>query len=92
MAREGMGAVQMSTTPKGLFKLVEEMGELQQVLGKLAAFPDYKHPGELKLKTAIKDELADVYAALQYFVIENGIDLDYSRIDQKINKFRKWDL
>lgn len=82
----------MSDRLKGIFKLVEEMGELQQVLGKLASYPNHQHPEDSKLKTALKEELADVYAALQYFVIENGVDLDYNRIDQKINKFRKWDL
>jgi len=82
----------MSDRLKGIFKLVEEMGELQQVLGKLASYPNNQHPEDSKLKTALKEELADVYAALQYFVVKNGIDLDYNRVDQKINKFSKWDL
>lgn len=66
----------------GLAKLVEEMGELNQVLGKLVAFPDGKHPSRKKpLKTSLQEEIADTLAALQFFVESN--DLNSKRIDNR---------
>lgn len=52
----------------GLAKLAEECGELQQVIGKLMAFPDGgEHPdGAGRLDHRLADELADVLAAVLY--------------------------
>jgi len=52
-------------TAKGLAKLIEECGELQQVAGKkLAYFHTDEHPdGKGSLKQRLQDEIADVMAA-----------------------------
>lgn len=80
----------------GFFKLQEEMGELNQVLGKIGAFSDTEqHPdGGPPLTERAEDELADVMAACHYFAEIN--DLDKARIvdrcQDKLSKFRHWGL
>ena len=81
-------------------KLVEELGELLQLLGKLSAFPDRIHPdrkGDLLYR--IHDEIADVYAALRYFREQHHLTMDaeythptslWRRIQEKLSKFRVW--
>ncbi len=81
-------------------KLVEELGELLQLLGKLSAFPDGIHPdGKGELKYRLLDEIADVYAALRYFREQHLMtDLKeyqhptnlWDRIQRKLTKFRVW--
>lgn len=85
----------MSEQWRGIFKLLEEMGELQQVLGKLGPFPDGEHPdGEKHLSLRLCDELADVLAAIRYFIEINNLDLDkiMMRTDIKLDKFVHWGL
>lgn len=81
---------------RGIFKLIEEMGELNTELGKLMAFPTGKHPDMVvKVEPLIKrvaNEMADVYAALEYFGDENSIAMDKTRITEKIGKFQQWRL
>lgn len=58
----------------GIAKLMEEMGELQAVLGKLMAYPDGKHPDmryATPLLQRLREELADVLAATQFFIGHN---------------------
>lgn len=79
----------------GIFKLMEEMGELIQVLGKLGPFPSGNHPdnnGDLVGRATL--EIADVYAALDYFVAANGLDNKTIAMcrAQKLEKFRYWTL
>ena len=80
---------------KGIFKLMEEMAELQQVLAKLAAFPDGRHPdiarGAPPLLDRLVDELADVDAALRYFLMVNEIR-NAAGSNRKLERFMEWDL
>lgn len=70
------------------YKLVEEMGELAQVLGKLSYESD---PQTLK---NLEDEVADVLAAIQMFIELNKLDEDLigNRISFKTKKWGKKDL
>lgn len=85
----------------GLSKLMEEIGELQIVLGTLqqtcgklmGSGGDINHwSGNLKEKFI--EELGDVYAALDFFTEKNFSDEDITQIaDQSINKYyiyNKW--
>lgn len=80
---------------RGIWKLMEEMGELSQLLGKIGPFPLGKHPdgkGDLRIRMA--DEIADVYAALDYFVETNNFNDEFiqGRRAVKLAQFRKWIL
>lgn len=80
---------------RGIFKLTEECGELLTDIGKLAVFPDVPHPdGKGLMKPRIQDELADVLAAVQYFIENNNFDKYYinDRKEEKLKKFRQWGL
>jgi NTP pyrophosphatase (non-canonical NTP hydrolase) len=80
---------------RGIFKLTEECGELLTDIGKLAVFPDVPHPdGKGLMKPRIQDELADVLAAVQYFIETNDFDKKYinDREQEKLKKFRQWEL
>lgn len=80
---------------QGIHKLTEECGELTQLLGKLAAFPSAPHPdGKGDLRSRVSDEVADVAAALDYFVETNNLNTYYirERHDKKLSQFRKWGL
>jgi NTP pyrophosphatase (non-canonical NTP hydrolase) len=78
-----------------IIKVIEECGELQQILAKKLQFPDSKyHPdnSEKTIHERIEDEVADVYAALH--VLKKYLDLGFSstieRMDEKIITFEKW--
>lgn len=80
---------------RGIFKLTEECGELLTDIGKLAVFQDVPHPdGKGLMKPRIQDELADVLAAVQYFIETNNFDYKYilERKEEKIKKFNQWEL
>lgn len=79
---------------RGLFKLVEEAGELQQVLGKLGVFPEGRHATGKKLIPALEEELADMIAAIDYFIDENSLDMIAinERVRKKRQKFDEWGL
>lgn len=80
---------------QGICKLVEEQGELLQVIGKLMAFPDGQHPdGQGDLTQRLEDELADVGAALQYFIDQNKLDqvIMLTRAKMKQALFENWQL
>lgn len=85
----------MPMTAKGVAKLIEECGELIQVLGKKLAYWDTdEHPdGAGSLNTRIEDEMADVRAAI--VMVAAGLDLDLRRIQERITKkyqtFSAWD-
>lgn len=80
---------------KGIAKLNEECGEVVQIIGKLMAYPNGQHPdGEGDLKQRLGDELADVQAAIEYFVFRNPIDeirLNKRR-KKKFKQFCKWEM
>lgn len=76
-----------------LIKLQEEMNELGVELMKLNAFPNGKHPGRKRsVILSTEDEVADVKAALEYFIDRNR--LDRVRIERraklKYKKFCTW--
>jgi NTP pyrophosphatase (non-canonical NTP hydrolase) len=82
-----------SRTWPGLSKLVEELGEVAQVAGKLIATggePD--HWDGTNLRTRLEDELADLEAAIA-FVLEHN-DLDAGRVAErraaKLRQFGDW--
>jgi hypothetical protein len=78
----------------GVSKVIEEMGELQQVLGKLIAVAgDTKHwDGDLRQR--LIDEVADLSAALVFFNTENFTPDEVRRVTEgaegKLALFRQW--
>lgn len=78
----------------GLAKLMEEMGELQQVLGKIMACegPSAKYWDGSSLIPHLQEEVADVQAALMFFRDQNGLDIDLiaDRREEKLQKFNYW--
>lgn len=80
----------------GMAKVIEECGELQQVLGKIIGCG-----GDFSLDWVVMDhrakiveEVADLSAAIQFFISEN---LDISEIasisnrqEEKLKLFRRW--
>lgn len=81
---------------KGIFKLMEEMGELSQLLGKAGPFPKMGHPdGRGEARERLPAEIADVYAALDYFVeanlIPNMTEIELRR-RRKFAQYRDWGL
>lgn len=82
-----------STVWPGFSKLIEEMGELQQVLGKFIALAgDFEHWDGSDLRLRLHDEMADVKAALWFVEWVNGLDTE--RIDQRCGQkkslFMRW--
>jgi NTP pyrophosphatase (non-canonical NTP hydrolase) len=79
---------------KGLAKLIEECGELQQVAGKkLAFYSTDKHPdGGPPLSTRMEDEMADVMAAIVLVTHLHKLDPArmHSRCMEKVAVFMAW--
>jgi hypothetical protein len=82
----------------GLAKLAEECGELLQVIGKLAAYPDGPHPdGGEPLPERLADEVADVLAAIDYLrahaapLVPLRNHVERRRYD-KFVRFQVWDF
>lgn len=78
----------------GLNKVVEESGEVIQVVGKILSFGLGEHPdGKGPLKERLEDEMADVMAAIHF--VRGKFDLDLDRMakreDLKLKRFREWD-
>lgn len=78
-----------STVWPGLSKVVEELGELAQVLGKILATGHTEH-WQGDLLPHLRDELGDVRAALDYFTIANRLDA-HAIIERQAEKFRLFD-
>ncbi len=79
----------------GLSKLIEELGELQQVCGKLIGSQGESNHWSGDLHAKFIEELGDVYASLDFFVdmnfsAEAQKDI-YKRAFVKNTTFRKWD-
>ena len=77
----------------GLSKLIEEMGELQQVCGKLIGSEGRTDHWSGDLGQMLVEEIADVYAALDYFVGKNLPTEFHAITDRAISKvalFEKW--
>jgi hypothetical protein len=86
---------------KGIFKLLEEMGELTTVLGKLGVVPEGRHWDERyqekTLRARLMDEMADVQAALIYFGEANDFTKEetayvHKRANAKIERYQSWVL
>lgn len=82
----------------GIEKLKEECAELITVLAKLSAYPDGNHPssvydGKFFLTDHVNREIGDVYAALDFFVLNNDFtntrEIAKQRQD-KLELFNKW--
>jgi hypothetical protein len=69
------------------------MGELQQVLAKMCAYGGTSHWGG-DLRGPLREEMADVYAALTYFTEMNHLDTPQlrERYERKLAMFRRWIL
>lgn len=79
----------------GTSKLLEEMGELQQVLGKLLdTGGEVKHWDGSNLRERLVEEIGDLRAALIFFELVNFTSKDHelvdARIQQKLELFQKW--
>lgn len=88
-----MPATEMTTF--GAFKIVEEAGELLQVLGKTGPFPSQAHPdGGPPLRRRAEEEVGDLIAAITYFVEANGLnqDLIADRVHERLALYRAWGL
>lgn len=78
----------------GTAKLLEEMGELQQVLGKLIMIGGLTRHWDGDLRPRLVEELADVQAALEFFVVHNLTTEERiqtgARVDEKLDLFQSW--
>lgn len=84
---------------RGLAKLQEEMGELQQVLGKLVengghTLVKYEDCHPLDLEAKLIEEAGDVMASLRFFWNSNltatQVEDVYGRAQMKINRYEEW--
>lgn len=78
----------------GLSKLIEECGEVQQVGGKLLGSDGaIEHWDGTNLKHRLEEEIADLTAAIQFFIAANGLDTVTmtTRSIKKVNLFIEWD-
>lgn len=84
----------MTMCANGLVKLLEECGELSQIVAKkLAYFNTDEHPdGAGSLKERMEDELADVAAAATFVVQQFGLDGEKSKTRSalKLARFQAW--
>jgi hypothetical protein len=80
----------------GTSKLIEEMGELQQVLGKLIAVAGATDHWSGDLRRMLVEELGDVSAAIRFFGTQNLTTEELTsvavRSDNKLACFREWQL
>lgn len=79
----------------GVAKLLEEVGELNQVLGKLIATEgDPAYFDGTDLEERLHEELGDVLAAIVFVMGHNGTRLDRHRINdraaKKGSRLRRW--
>ncbi len=82
-----------STTWPGAGKVIEESGELQQILGKLiGSSGDVEHFDGTNLKARLESEIGDLTAALRFFVEANELDAEAigARHDEMVALFRQW--
>jgi NTP pyrophosphatase (non-canonical NTP hydrolase) len=79
----------------GFSKLTEEMGELQQVIGKIEGFGGFGvHWDGQNLGESLEKEIADVLAAIEFVTAKNIDHLSRQRISRrkwvKYERFRMW--
>jgi hypothetical protein len=78
---------------KGVAKLIEECGELQQVLGpRLAMWDQEEHWDGSNLVDRMVEEMGDVIAAIDFVAFMFGVvDQTYDRAGTKRALFEKWE-
>jgi len=78
----------------GLSKLIEELGELQQVCGKLIGSEGNTDHWSGDLRAKFIEEIGDVYASLNYFTTKNFSSEDRNhiiiRMHMKEATFQEW--
>ena len=82
-----------SDTWPGLSKLIEECGEVQQVVGKLLGTGGAaEHWDGSDLRERLQEELGDLMAAVEFVMKHNGLDCMaiHSRASRKIKQFDEW--
>lgn len=82
-----------STAWPGLSKLIEECGEVAQVVGKIiGAYPEVEHWDGTNLRTRLEEELADLSAAIVF--VKQRCGLNEAVIEQrtalKLCTFQRW--
>ena len=76
----------------GASKVIEEAGELIQVLGKLiGTHGAIEHYDGTRLDHRLVEEVADLHAALKFFIETNNLTVR-DRANRKLALFRKWHL
>jgi len=83
----------MTMALNGLAKLAEELGELQQVVGKMMAYGTGAHPdGTESLLARFEEESADVTAALTFVAQTHGANSENvkRRAALKLERFQVW--
>lgn len=85
----------MAMTAKGLAKLIEECGELQQIAAKKLAYLDTdSHPdGTGSMKFRLENEMSDVLAAMHFVADKFALDVDRmdDRAIDKYKLYHQWD-
>ena len=80
---------------RGIAKLIEESGEVNQLLGKLMAYPEGTCPTGTNLVEELEKELGDLIAATINFIELNN-QLSEStieaRADHKLEIFKQWEM
>lgn len=78
----------------GLSKLIEEAGEVLQVVGKIIAVDGASHhwDGGPDLDLCLMDELGDLWAAIEFVISANALDPQYvfARYEKKLGLFEQW--
>lgn len=83
----------MTMTLNGLAKLSEELGELQQIVGKMMAYGKGPHPdGTSNLHDRFEEEAGDVVASILFVNYTHNLNLDSikTRSIKKLKKFFEW--
>jgi NTP pyrophosphatase (non-canonical NTP hydrolase) len=85
----------MAMAYRGLVKLSEECGELVQIIAKKIAYclTDEHPDGKGSMQERLQDEMADVYAALDFVAKRNNFDIEamQKRHKAKLALFQQWD-
>jgi hypothetical protein len=82
-----------STFWPGISKLVEEMGELNQVIGRLLATAgEVKHWDDPDLRLSLERKVADVMAAIAFVTMQNHLNEEVidERVRRKYALFSEW--
>lgn len=85
----------MTMAAAGVAKLIEECGELQQVLGKKLAWWDTDEPhwdGSI-LSARLEEEMGDVYAAIEFVIFHLDLNREavIRRMRQKRDLYDDWE-